>query len=202
LVNLPALANAALSRLSGIIIGTVDLGADLMLPEVRFRHPINEWARALVVAVAGAAGVPAIDGMNLEFPVGRPDLNAEENRELVLERMRNNFEDTLRSIDYGLSGRWVGHPLQLLATLLAFRRTFTEETIQADVDRLTSFAQLMSGPSAAATDASGTLMDIATDRHLRMLLTRATAWGLLPVEKARALGLIDAREGRPESNDG
>ena len=53
LLNLPQLAAAGIDRLAGIILGTVDLSADLLLPEVRYRHPICEWARDMIVAVAG-----------------------------------------------------------------------------------------------------------------------------------------------------
>ena len=193
-LNLPALVAAGLARLSGVILGTVDLSADVMLPSVRYRHPVCEWARTMIVLAAGSAGVPAIDGMTLDFPVGVAGLDAAQNHELVLDRMRANFDDAMHSIDHGMSGRWVGHPLQLVATAIAFRHSFSAETIERDVATVESFAQTVSADRGAAAGGSGELLDIGTDRHVRQLLRRATAWGLLTPERAAGLGVVDARD--------
>ena len=134
-LNLPDLAVAGQARLAGIILGTVDLSADILLPEVRYRHPVCEWARMVIVAVAGAMGVPAIDGMTLNFPVASADNTPQANHELVLDRMMANIEDARHSIDVGMSGRWTGHPLQLVATELAFARAFSAESTRAAARR-------------------------------------------------------------------
>jgi citrate lyase beta subunit len=193
-LNLPDLATAGLHRLGGIILGTVDLAADLLLPQVRFRHPIAEWARMMMVTVGGAAGVPAIDGMTIDFPVGRANLDAEQNRAHILDRMRDNFQDALHSIDTGMSGRWVGHPLQLVATLLAFRSAFAQSSIDKYVAELDEFSRAISTSQGAVAGATGQLLDVGTDRHVRQLLRRATAWGLLPTSRAHELGLISESE--------
>lgn len=194
--NLPALAVAGIDRLCGVVLGTVDLSADLLLPEVRYHHPIVEWARMMLVTVAGAAGVPAIDGMTLEFPVGRPDVTADENRALVLDRMALNMADARHSYDLGMAGRWVGHPLQLLATLLAFRSLFADTSIQTHVGRLNEFSRAISADQGAVAGASGELLDVGTDRHVRQMLRRFFAWDLLPTTQARELGLISDAEAR------
>ena len=194
--KLPELAAAGLNRLAGIILGTVDLGADVLLPEVRFEHPIAEWARRMIVTVAGACGVPAIDGMTLDFPVGRPELDAQANRKFVLDRMATNFNDALHSIDLGMSGRWVGHPLQLVATLLAFRSFFSEDSIREHVATLEEFSRAIANDLGAVAASSGQLLDIGTDRHVRQLLRRATAWGLLSADRAHELHLITDLERR------
>jgi len=193
-LNLAQLATACLDRLAGIILGTVDLAADLLLPQVRFRHPIAEWARMMMVTVGGATGVPAIDGMTIDFPVARADLDAAQNRAHILDRMRDNFQDALHSIDTGLSGRWVGHPLQLAATLLAFRSAFAQSSLDEQVAELEEFARAMSLQQGAVAGAKGQLLDVGTDRHLRQILRRATAWGLLPSSRAQELGLISESE--------
>ncbi len=193
-LNLKDLATACLDRLAGIILGTVDLSADLMLPEVQFRHPIAEWARMMMVTVAGACGVPAIDGMTIDFPVGRADLDATQNRAHILDRMADNFQDALHSIDTGMSGRWVGHPLQLVATLLAFRSAFEQSSIEKQVAELEEFSRAMSMKQGAIAGATGQLLDVGTDRHVRQMLRRATAWGLLPISRAHELGLISETE--------
>ena len=194
LQNLANLALVGRDRLAGIVLGTVDLAADVLLPDVRFRHPICEWARHNIVTVAGAVGVPAIDGMTLDFPVGLPELSAEDNRELVLSRMRENFVDATHSIEMGMAGRWVGHPLQLLATLLAFRGYFSQDALSQDIEVMEAFTEALSAERGAVAGARGELLDIGTDRHVRSKLRRATAWGLLPTEKALALGIISPEE--------
>ncbi len=193
-LNLAELATAGLGRLAGIILGTVDLSADLLLPEARFRHPIAEWARMMIVTVAGACGVPAIDGMTLDFPVGRTELDASQNRDLILERMLANFQDALHSIDIGMAGRWVGHPLQLLATMLAYRFAFAESSIDEHLATLEEFARALSMHQGAVAGSSGQLLDVGTDRHVRQILRRATAWGLLTPARAHELGLISDLE--------
>lgn len=195
-LNLPALTTAGLARLSGLILGTVDLSADVMLSEVRYRHPVCEWARTVIVLAAGACDVPAIDGMTLDFPVGLPHLEADQNHALVLDRMAANFDDAVHSIDHGMSGRWVGHPLQLLATALAFRHRFSTERIERDLATVERFAGAIAGNKGAAAGAGGELLDIGTDRHLRRVLRRATAWGLLPPARAGALGIVDERDAK------
>ena len=194
LQNLANLALVGRDRLAGMVLGTVDLAADVLLPDVRFRHPICEWARHNIVTVAGAVGVPAIDGMTLDFPVGLPGLSAEDNRELVLSRMHENFVDATHSIEMGMAGRWVGHPLQLLATLLAFRAYFSASALSQDIEVMEAFAEALSTERGAVAGARGELLDIGTDRHVRSKLRRATAWGLLPAEKAVALGIISSDE--------
>jgi citrate lyase beta subunit len=194
LQNLAALALAGRDRLAGMVLGTVDLAADVLLPEVRYRHPVCEWARQTIVTVAGAVGVPAIDGMTLDFPVGLADLTAEENQQLVLSRIRENFVDAQHSIDIGMAGRWVGHPLQLLATLIAFRDTFSGASLAEDIEVVESFTLALASERGAVAGARGELLDIGTDRHVRSKLRRATAWGLLPTETALRLGVIAPEE--------
>jgi citrate lyase beta subunit len=194
LQNLGNLAVAGRDRLAGMVLGTVDLAADVLLPDVSYRHPICEWARHTIVTVAGAIGVPAIDGMTLDFPIGLPDLSADENRELVLSRMQENFVDATHSIEVGMAGRWVGHPLQLLATLLAFRAYFSVDSLGEDIELMETFAAAMASERGAVAGARGELLDIGTDRHVRSKLRRAAAWGLLPTDQALALGIVTAEE--------
>ena len=80
-------------------------------------------------------GVPAIDGMTLDFPVGSADNTPEGNHDLVLDRMIANIEDARHSIDMGMSGRWTGHPLQLVATELAFAKAFSPESLEPQLCR-------------------------------------------------------------------
>lgn len=193
-LNLPDLAVAGRARLAGIILGTVDLSADLLLPEVRYRHPVCEWARMVIVAVAGAMGVPAIDGMTLNFPVASADNTPQANHDLVLDRMMDNIEDARHSIDVGMSGRWTGHPLQLVATELAFARAFSAESLEPQLSDLEAFVEATTADRGAIAGSGGQLLDIGTDRHVRAVLRRAVAWGYIPQERALKLGLITEAE--------
>jgi len=193
-LNLPQLAIAGRDRLAGIILGTVDLSADLGLPQVRYRHPICEWARMIIVSVAGAVGVPAIDGMTLDFPVGLAGLSPEENHALVLDRMVANFEDAQHSIDVGMSGRWAGHPLQLLSTELAFRAAFSPSVVDALVTELETFRRAGADDKGAVAGSRGELLDIGTDRQVRRQLRRAAEWGYIAPQRAEELGLITTAE--------
>jgi citrate lyase subunit beta / citryl-CoA lyase len=195
LQNLGELAIAGRDRLAGMVLGTVDLSADVGVPEVRFHHPLFEWARAEIVTACGGAGVPAIDGMTVNFPVGLAQLSEAENKERVLERIEANYRDTLHSIDLGMAGRWAGHPLQMLSILLAFRSAFTAESVEDNLQRVEEFAAAMDeGKGAVAEGMSGDLLDIGTDLQVRMLLRRATAWGLLDPQRAIAAGIATADE--------
>jgi citrate lyase beta subunit len=196
-LNLPEIALAGRARLAGIILGTVDLSADLLLPQVRYRHPVCEWARTVIVAVAGAMGVPAIDGMTLDFPVGSTDNTPQANHDLVLDRMMANCDDALHSIDMGMSGRWTGHPLQLVATELAFAKAFSPAALEPQLRDLEAFIDATDADRGAIASSGGQLLDIGTDRHARAVLRRAVAWGYVPEKRARKLGLISAAERLP-----
>jgi citrate lyase beta subunit len=95
--NLPALAGAAIPRLVGIIFGIADYAADLALPDIRYDHPVCDWARAEVVNMAGAVGVPAIDAMTVNYPVADPDLSAQDNYQRILQRLKECYDDTRRN---------------------------------------------------------------------------------------------------------
>jgi citrate lyase beta subunit len=192
--NLPDLAVAGRDRLAGLILGPADLSADVQLGRIYYRHPICEHARDLLVTVAGAVGVPAIDGMTLNFPVASADLPPADRKERILSRLLENFQDMQHSLDRGLAGCWVGHPLQLLSTLAVFRAAFTPEVLEAEVTKLEEFSRALSAQQGAVAGGAGQLLDIATDRHTRTVLRRATAWGLFPKDRAVALGVVTSTE--------
>jgi citrate lyase beta subunit len=192
--NLPDLAVAGRDRLAGLILGPADLSADVQLGQIHYRHPICEYARDLLVTVAGAVGVPAIDGMTLNFPVASSALPPAERKERILSRLLENFEDMRHSLERGLAGCWVGHPLQMLSTLAVFRAMFTPAVLEAEVAKLEEFSAALAAEQGAVAGGTGQLLDIATDRHTRTVLRRATAWGLFPKTRAVTLGVISGEE--------
>jgi citrate lyase subunit beta/citryl-CoA lyase len=194
LANLDELAVAGIDRLAGIALGTVDLSADVGIPHVHFRHPLCEWARNVIVTVAGGAKVPAIDGMTLDFPVGRRELSLRENHDLVLDRIEQCFDDASHSIELGMAGRWVGHPVQLLATMLAFRAAFPAEDIETELDKLERFSVAMTDGKGAVAGGNSELLDVGTDTHTRARLRRAAAWRLVDPQRLTSYGIVTPDE--------
>ena len=96
--QLAEIAQRAAPRLASLIFGIADFSADLGLPAIGTEHPLAEWARAELIAVAGAVGVPAIDGMTLDYPVTDPGLDAAANRERWLDRMRLAYDDAVQNV--------------------------------------------------------------------------------------------------------
>jgi len=192
--NLPELARRAAPRLSSIIFGLVDFAADLRLDEIRNDHPTAEWARSLIVAVAGGVGVPAIDGMTVDYPVTDQRLDALANRRRFLDRMRLVYDDARRARDLGMSGKWVGHPAQLFAVLLAFDDRFGVDQLEREVAKLQAYRQAVDVVGRGATMIDGVMSDRATDRQARAVLRHAVAIGRFPASRAHEMGVIDDSE--------
>jgi len=203
LAQLPELVKATAHRLAGIIWGIADYSADTNLPRIENTHPLCEWARFEIVNLAGAANVPAIDNMTLNYPTplhrggDLSDKENEENKIAVLDALKEVYDDSTHGIDMGMSGKWVGHPLQLLMVMTAYRNAIPIEQIEKDVAEIEAFAQIVESGTGATILGEGAdeyMADRATDRHLRARLRRATAWGALDKEKSQSLGIITQEE--------
>jgi citrate lyase beta subunit len=191
--QLPAIAQAATGRLCSLIFGIADYSADLGLPAIGTDHPLAAWARSEIVAVAGAVGVPAIDGMTLDYPVADPALDATANRTRWLDRMRLVYDDAVMARDLGMLGKWVGHPAQLFAVLLAYEAGFTEASLEHEAAKLAAYDAAVASEQGA-TMIAGVMSDRATDRHARVVLRQATALGRFDPQRALSLGVIAAAE--------
>ncbi|MEW5991631.1 MAG: aldolase/citrate lyase family protein [Chloroflexota bacterium] len=192
-VQLGQIAQRAAPRLASLIFGIADYSADLRLPGIDNEHPLADWARAEIVAVAGAVGVPAIDGMTLDYPVIDPSLDMAANRVRWLTRMRLVYEDAVRARQLGMVGKWVGHPAQLFAVLLAYDAGLSEAGLEREAAKLTAYESAVAAEQGA-TMIAGVMSDRATDRHARVVLRQATALGWFDPERAAALGVISADE--------
>jgi citrate lyase subunit beta / citryl-CoA lyase len=192
--RLPEITLAAISRLCCVIYGLADYSADLGLPTIADDHDLATWVRAEIVNVAGAAGVPAIDGMTLAYPVADPTLDATSNRERFLDRMALVHADAIRSRDLGMLGKWVGHPAQLFAVLLAFEAGLDTEALEAEATKLETYSASVEDEAKGATMIGGVMSDRATDRHARVLLRRAVALGRFDPARAQDLGIIEVAE--------
>lgn len=194
LAHLPDIAVAAAPRLAALIFGLADFSADLGLPEIEADHPVATAARAAIVTVAGAVGVPAIDGMTLRYPVADAALDVAANRERFLDRMTLVYREARDAQALGMAGKWVGHPAQLFAVLLAFDQALAPEALETEAAKLEAYRSSVDDEARGATMIGGVMSDRATDRHARALLRQAVAMGRFPVERAVALGVISADE--------
>jgi citrate lyase beta subunit len=191
--QLADIASIAAPRLASLIFGLADFSADLGLPTIGTDHLLADWARAEIVAVAGAVGVPAIDGMTLDYPVADSGLDAAANRTRWLDRMRLVYDDAIRARDLGMAGKWVGHPAQLFAVLLAYEAGMSDAALEHEAAKLAAYDAAVAADQGA-TMIAGVMSDRATDRHARVVLRQATALGRFVPERALALGVIDAGE--------
>lgn len=199
LAQLPELVRVTLPRLTGIIWGIADYSADANLPEIGNDHPVCDWARYEIVNMAGAAGVPAIDAMTLNYPtpVHRgSDLSTDqhgENKAKILGALRQVYEDAQHGIRLGMTGKWVGHPLQLWMVMAAYRTALPDKRVEQDLREIADYSQSVAAGAGATMLGDGNaayMADRATDRHVRARLRRATAWGKLDAGRARDLALI------------
>ncbi|MFV2062073.1 MAG: aldolase/citrate lyase family protein [Chloroflexota bacterium] len=192
--QLDGIAIRAADRLCALIFGLADYSADLGLTDISTDHAVADWARAHIVNVAAGVGVPAIDGMTLAYPVADAALDAAANRARFLDRMALVYSDTVRARDLGLVGKWVAHPAQLFAVLLAYDAAFSADALEREADKLAAYSQAVHGDGKGATMIDGVMSDRATDRHAREVLRRATAMGRFDAARAVALGVIDQDE--------
>ena len=176
------------------MFGLADYSADLGLPSITNEHPVADWARAEIVDVAGAVGVPAIDGMTLDYPVADPALDAAGNHARFLERMALVYRDAVRARDFGMLGKWVGHPAQLFGVLLAYEVGMQPAALEVEAAKLSAYDVAVNEHGKGATMIDGVMSDRATDRHARVVLRQATALGRFDARRALALGIIDASE--------
>jgi len=198
--NLRDLVMLALPRLTGIILGNADYSSDVMLPEIRTDHPNCDWVRYEMVNIAGASGVPAIDNMTINYPVADANLSDAENKSLLLTRMKECFDDANHGIRLGMSGKWVGHPVQLFITLLAYDNAFPQAHVLNEIQKIEMYEAGLSQERGTAI-IQGVMTDRAMDRHSKALLRKAVAWGKVPPAKAEALGIISAAERQALENE-
>jgi citrate lyase beta subunit len=192
--QLERIAARAADRLCGLIFGLADYSADLGLPTIEGDHALADWARARIVNVAAGVRVPAIDGMTLAYPVSDPSLSAAANRERFLERMALVHGDAVRAREMGMLGKWVGHPAQLFAVLLAYDAGFAADALEREAAKLAVYSETVHGAGKGATMIDGVMSDRATDRHARVILRQAVALGRFDAGRALSLGVIDAGE--------
>ncbi|MFH1532596.1 MAG: aldolase/citrate lyase family protein [Pseudomonadota bacterium] len=187
------LVKPVLPRLTGIIFGIADYAADVDLPVIRNDHPVCDWARAAIINVAGAVGVPAIDNMTINYPVADKALSTMENKVLILDRLKEAYDDAAHGQALGMDGKWVGHPAQLFVVRLAYARAFPEDEVLREVAAIEAYTRAIEAEQGA-TIIGGAMCDRAMDRHTRRRLRKAVALGYLDPQRALRAGIITGEE--------
>lgn len=169
------LADAAGSRLAGVLFGALDYAANIGLPDPADHAGASaSWARMQVANAAAAAEVPALDGMTMAFPP-RPG-TGKDLADGLLSAIEVTYRDTLRAASQGMSGKLVGHPAQLLAALLAFEETYSSHAQQRWQSII---AAHQANKTGGAMTHQGQMIDQASVRHARVMLERARAAGFV-----------------------
>jgi citrate lyase beta subunit len=103
------------------------------------------------------------------------------------------YRDAIRAREMGMQGKWVGHPAQLFAVLLAYDGGASDEELETEAAKLAAYdTAVRSGQGA--TMIAGVMSDRATDRHARVVLRRAAALGRFEPQRALDLGVIGPEE--------
>jgi len=191
--NIADLTRRCLPRLTGIIFGIADYAADLALPEIRFDHPMCDWARAAVVNSAGAVGVPAIDAMTVNYPIADSNLSIADNRQRILNRLKECYDDTVYGIEMGMKGKWVGHPAQLFVVMLAYQVHWSSVAMKTEIEKIKTYQKAVH-EKIGATIIDGVMSDRATDRHARVRLRESVAVGVTSAEEGIGLGVVTPSE--------
>jgi len=191
--QLPLIVKKSVQRLSGIVFGIADYAADIELPSIENDHFVCDWARSIIINQAGALGIPAIDNMTVNYPVADKHLTMLENKAMILDRLKEVYDDARHAQQLGMDGKWVGHPAQLFAVRLAFRGSLPQSEIDNEVAKIEAYTQAVDAEQGA-TIIDGVMSDRATDRHARWKLRKAIALGLLDTSKGVNLGIITQEE--------
>ena len=186
--NLEAICHKAGRRLSGMIFGLADYGSEVGIPTIDNDHPLFDQARLKMVNMAAAFGVFAIDAMTFRYPVGNKNASAEENKSGILERLLDVYRDARHASSLGMAGKWVGHPLQLMAVKAAFEQGFQPELLEEKARHVESYSEAVQNEKGA-TIIDSMMADRATDRQTRNYLKKAILKGKFSKERGAKLGL-------------
>ena len=174
----------ASSRLVGLIFGAFDYWSSLGLEPEQYRpdHPLVMDLRYGLVKAATRAGLPAIAEMTANYPTRN---KSAEEQQAALDECRRDAE---LAKETGFAGKWVGIPAQSDVVHEVFE--LSEESVQRALERARAYRTAVAG-GLGAVMIDGQMVDRATDRLDRVLLSRALKRGQLDPEIAEEIGLLD-----------
>ena len=138
-------------------------------------------------------GVPAIDGMTLDYPVAdRPGRSSQPER--FLERMSQVYAMRCGRATWACWASGSVTRRSCSGCSWPTRPACSRRPLEAEAAKLAAYGVAVNQEGKGATMIDGVMSDRATDRHARVVLRQATALGRFDAQRAVALGIIDASE--------
>lgn len=190
---IPGLLDASDGRCVAAHFGAYDYTAEagVTADHQSLSHPACDFARHMMQASLGRAGIWLADGATNALPVpihreraGSPPLSEAqrlENSETVRSAWKLHFDNVRRSLAAGFYQGWDLHPSQLVSRYAAVSSFFLEG-LDSAADRLSRFLDR----AAQATLAGRLFDDAATGQGLLNFFLRAIASGSITEAEARA----------------
>jgi hypothetical protein len=168
-VAVTRLIRAGAERVSGLHYGTYDYSAacGIAAPYQSLKHPVADFAKAVMQVAAAGTGVRLSDGSTNVLPAGSP--------EEIATAWRLHARLVRRSLERGYYQGWDLHPLQLL-TRYGATYAFYREGWPSAADRLRSYL---------SRTASATLDEPATAQAMAGLLVRGLHCGALDPDEVQ-----------------
>ena len=192
---LPNLVRAAKGRCIAAHFGVYDYTASSNITAAYqgMTHPTCDFARHMMQVALAGSGIRLSDGATNIIPVGshRPidgqpliKTQVDENRKVVYEAWKLNYNDIRHSLKHGFYQGWDLHPSQLSVRYAAVYSFFLEG-LEAATQRLKSFMD----KATQATLGGGVFDDAATGQALLNFFLRGISYGALTEEEATESGL-------------
>lgn len=195
-IALPGLIAAGKGRVVAAHFGVYDYTAacNITAAHQSITHPACDFARHVMQVSLAGTGIWLSDGATNIMPMAphRAERDGrilsaekiEENRRVIYDAWRLNFEHVTRSLQYGYYQGWDLHPTQLPIRYTAIY-TFFLEGFEAATQRLKNFIEM----AAQATIAGDVFDDAATGQALLNYFLRGMNCGAITEEEATATGL-------------
>ena len=192
---LPSLVKASDGRCTGVHFGVYDYTAstNITAEYQSLTHPNCDFARHMMQVALGGTGVRLSDGATNILPVGphRPtdgnpltDSQLEENKMVVHNAWRLNFNNVSHSLKHGYYQGWDLHPSHLPLRYAAVYTFFLEGLSSTSV-RLKSFM----GKAAQATLIGDVFDDAATGQALLNYFLQGISCGAILEKDVEKTGL-------------
>lgn len=192
---LPALVKASNGRCVGAHFGVYDYTASTNITAVHqsITHPNCDFARHMMQVALGGTGVRLSDGATNIIPVGphRPrggnlltESQSEENKQVVYDAWRLNFNNVNHSLKHGYYQGWDLHPSQLPLRYAAVYSFFLGGLASISL-RLKSFMN----KAARATLIGDVFDDAATGQSLLNYFLQGISCGAILEKDAEKIGL-------------
>lgn len=195
--TLPRMVNAGKGRVRGAHFGAFDYTAacNITASLQDLRHPICDFARAVMQATLAGSGVWLSDSVTAVMPVPvhrGAELSQdqrEENRRAVHSAWRMHYDNIRHSLASGFYQSWDLHPAQLPIRYAAVQ-LFFRENLAASADRLRNFVERATKASLLGTQFD----DAATAQGLLNFFAQALASNVINDDEAFALTGLSAPE--------